>query len=100
MFLSLNRLTKNRRGRWFGRAPQSRHPSPVRRARPAVEALEDRFAPAVITVNSTADVLNPAAGTVTLRSAIQTANTNGDASNTINLSVAGTYKITLGGTAG
>jgi titin len=36
--------------------------------------LEDRLAPAVITVNSTADTASPPAGTVTLRSAILAAN--------------------------
>jgi hypothetical protein len=71
-----------------------------RRARPEIEAFEDRVVPAVINVNSLSDVLNPAPGVVTLRSAIQQANTDGDATNTINLTVAGTYKITLAGTAG
>jgi hypothetical protein len=42
-------------------------------ARPGLEPLEDRFAPAVFNVNSLADVLNPAPGVVTLRSAIQAA---------------------------
>jgi hypothetical protein len=46
-------------------------------------------------VNSTADILNPPPGVVTLRSAIQAANANGG--NTINLTVAGVYKITLPG---
>jgi hypothetical protein len=65
-----------------------------RRARLTLEALEDRAVPAVFNVNSLADVLNPAPGVVTLRSAIEAANaTPGD--NTINLTVAGTYKITI-----
>jgi hypothetical protein len=71
-----------------------------RRVRLGLEQLEDRVVPAVINVNSLADVLNPAPGVVTLRSAIQTANTDGDATNVINLTVAGTYKITLPGTPG
>src|SRR5205823_4834373 len=50
----------------------------------------------VINVNSTADILNPPAGVVTLRSAIEQANAN-PGSNTINLTVPGTYKITLSG---
>ncbi len=82
---------------------QSRKPAVApkpRRARPELEGLEDRAVPAVINVNSLSDVLNPAPGVVTLRSAIQQANTDGDATNTINLTVAGTYKITLAGTAG
>ena len=71
-----------------------------RPSRPCVEMLEDRLVPAVFNVNSLADVLNPSAGVVTLRSAIQAANTDGDATNTINLTVPGTYKITLAGTPG
>ena len=39
-----------------------------------VEALEDRLVLSVFNVNSTADTLTPAAGTVTLRSAIDMAN--------------------------
>jgi hypothetical protein len=53
----------------------------------------------VFNVNSTADILNPTAGTITLRSAIQSANAT-PGGNTINLTVAGTYKITLAGTPG
>jgi hypothetical protein len=61
--------------------------------------LEDRVVPAVFNVNSTADILNPPSGTVTLRSAIQQANAT-PGGNTINLTLAGTYRITLAGTAG
>jgi CSLREA domain-containing protein len=64
-----------------------------------VEALEDRLVPAVFNVNSLADILNPAAGTVTLRSAIQAANST-PGGNTINLTLPGTYAITLPGTTG
>ncbi len=72
------------------------------RRRPALrlETLEDRWVPAVINVNSLADSLHPAPGVVTLRSAIQQANTNHQASNTINLTLPGTYKISLAGTPG
>jgi hypothetical protein len=64
-----------------------------------VEALECRLVPATFTVNSTLDLLSPPPGVTTLRSALQQANqTPGD--NTINLAVAGTYAITLPGTAG
>jgi hypothetical protein len=76
-----------------------------------VEVLEDRLAPAVFNVISTADNNNPVitaghAGTAadpflapSLRSAITAANaTAGD--NTVNLAVAGTYKITRPGTPG
>jgi predicted outer membrane repeat protein len=58
--------------------------------------LEDRFVPAVFNVNSLADVLNPGPGVVTLRSAIQAAN-NTPGGNTINLTIPGTYRITLPG---
>ena len=77
--------------------------SPARpRVWPQLESLEDRVVPAVINVNTTADIplnqLHP--GQVTLRDAIQIANTNGDAANTINLTVAGVYNISLAGTPG
>ncbi len=69
-----------------------------RRARLDLEQLEGRLVPAVFNVNSLADVLNPGPGVVTLRSAIQAADTNGQANNVINLTLPGTYKITLPGT--
>src|SRR5260370_29162666 len=47
-------------------------------------------------VNSTVDILNPPAGVVTLRSAIQAANSTAGG-NTINLTLPGTYRITLPG---
>ncbi|OWK46556.1 Flagellar hook-length control protein FliK [Fimbriiglobus ruber] len=50
-------------------------------------------------VNTLTDVLNPASGTVSLRSAIQAANAT-PGGNTINLTVAGDYAITLPGTPG
>jgi len=74
-------------------------PNRPRRARPAIESLEVRLVPATFNVNSLADILNPAAGVVTLRSAIQAANnTPGD--NTIDLTLPGTYRISLQGNAG
>jgi hypothetical protein len=72
----------------------------LNKRRPTVERLEDRYAPAVFNVNSLIDSLNPGPGLITLRSAIQAANTDSDATNTINLTLAGTYAITLPGTAG
>ncbi len=54
--------------------------------------LEPRLVMATFTVNSFADVLNPPAGTVTLRSAIVAAN-NTPGPNTINLPGAGTYRL-------
>jgi hypothetical protein len=71
----------------------------VARSRPRLEQLEDRLAPAVFNVNSLADVLSPPTGTVTLRSAIEQANATAG-NNVINLTIPGTYKITLAGTAG
>jgi predicted outer membrane repeat protein len=72
------------------------------RVRSQLELLEDRLVPAVIDVNTLADIpltqLQP--GQVTLRDAIQIANTNGDATNTINLTLPGVYQITLTGTPG
>src|SRR5262245_23318748 len=60
--------------------------------RPAVEALEDRLAPALITVNTLADTIAPDAFT-SLREAIIAANTMpGD--DTIDFSVTGTINLT------
>src|SRR5262249_17684035 len=75
------------------------HQIPGYRIRLRLETLEDRFVPSTFNVNSTADILNPSAGIVTLRSAIQAAN-HTPGGNTINLTVPGTYKIALPGTAG
>jgi hypothetical protein len=61
-----------------------------------LELLEDRAVPAVFDVNSLADILNPPPGVVTLRSAINAAN-NTPGGNTINLTVAGTYRIAIPG---
>jgi CSLREA domain-containing protein len=61
-----------------------------------LEQLEDRVTPAVFNVNSLADIFNPSAGTMTLRSAIQAAN-NTPGGNTINLTLPGTYQITIPG---
>src|SRR5437879_3565857 len=80
----------SRRGRSASR------PAHARRTRLNVEMLEDRLAPAVFNVNSLADLLVPPPGVVTLRSAIESANAT-PGGNTINLTVAGTYKITIPG---
>lgn len=69
---------------------------PRRRLRPSLDRLEERTVLSTFTVNSLQDVLNPPAGTVTLRSAIQQAN-NTPGGNVIDLALAGTYKITLPG---
>ena len=65
-----------------------------RRRHLSLEHLEHRLVLASFTVNSLADILNPAPGVITLRSAIQMANQT-PGSDTINLALAGTYKITL-----
>jgi predicted outer membrane repeat protein len=72
--------------------------------RPLLEALEDRFAPAVFNVNTLQDLslspgVNPngtikGTNTITLRSAIQAANGT-PGGNTINLTLPGTYLISL-----
>src|SRR5207253_10430438 len=95
--------------RWFGsRSRQGwrdRARGGTKTPRPQVELLEDRLAPAVYNVISTADGSATAALTMTapgvfnapsLRAAIQAANGNAGG-NTINLTVAGTYKITIPG---
>jgi hypothetical protein len=83
---------------WKKRFSSGRRTRPS--CRPRLECLEDRAVPAVFTVNSTADVLSPtAAGTVTLRSAIEAANAT-PGNNTINIATPGTYTISLAGTPG
>jgi predicted outer membrane repeat protein len=86
--------------RWIaGSVPRGRKTLPRRRPdrlRLNLEFLEDRLVPSTFNVNSTADILNPANGVITLRSAIQMANET-PGSNTINLTVPGTYKITIPG---
>jgi Domain of unknown function (DUF4214) len=66
------------------------------RVLPNLETLEERCVPAVFNVNSNADLLVPPVGVVTLRSAIEAANVT-PGNNTINLTIPGTYKITLAG---
>jgi hypothetical protein len=101
--------------RWLGVCSQQscrghRKPSKYR-ARLHLELLENRLTPSVYNVISTADNTNPVitaghAGTASdpflapsLRSAISAANAN-PGGNTINLTVPGTYSITLPGTPG
>src|ERR1700733_5265816 len=69
----------------------------ARRQKPrlSVKPLEERWVPATFNVNSTADIVSPPAGVVTLRSAIAAANAT-PGGNTINLTVPGTYLNTLG----
>lgn len=67
--------------------------------RPRLECLDDRIMPAVFNVNSSADILDPPTGVVTLRSAIEAANAT-PGGNTINLTIPGTYSIALPGTPG
>ena len=67
---------------------------PARSRRPRLEALEGRALLTIFVVNSMSDILNPGAGVVTLRSAIQQANSS-LGTNEIDLSLPGTYKITI-----
>ncbi len=83
------------------RPPRMRRPAHTRRSPQGdwgAEPLEARRLLATFTVNSFADVLSPPSGTVTLRSAIQAANT-APGPDTINLPFAGTYKIATIGNA-
>jgi predicted outer membrane repeat protein len=82
----------------FSRLFRSTTARQPRRSRPGVEQLEERAVPATFTVNSLADILNPGAGTVTLRSAVQSANTTAG-NNTIVFTQPGTYRLTALGTA-
>src|SRR5437899_552101 len=64
---------------WKSHRPKARRRS--RPYRPSLEALENRWAPAVVTVTTTADDLTPNDGTVSLREAIlaiNAGNTLGD----------------------
>jgi hypothetical protein len=94
----------HRLSQWFKSRsrPHRQHPATTRKHRvlPNLEILEDRTVPTtVINVTSTDDFLGTVNGLVSLRSAIQQANTIAG-SYTINLTVPGTYQISLAGTAG
>jgi hypothetical protein len=94
--------------RHFAKHPGHKPPGPsrktsvrLRRTRPSLEALEDRCVPAIFNVVGLGDGLSPVIQTgphtfqaATLRSAIEAANAT-PGSNTINLTVAGTYQITI-----
>src|SRR5947209_1471518 len=98
----------NRFNRWFATTPRRRGRAAARpnarRTSLALEALEDRLVPAVYNVIGTANGLGAVTPTgtagvfnaTTLRAAITAANTN-PGGNTINLTVPGSYKITLAG---
>jgi hypothetical protein len=70
--------------------------APRRRTKLGMERLEERWTPAVFNVNTLADGFNLGPGQLSLRQAIQMANAK-PAGNTINLTVSGTYNITLFG---
>jgi hypothetical protein len=90
------------RSRWWRRLlPRPAAKNRRTRYRPQLDPLEDRFAPAVFTVNTLADpniaagvnvttgAINGTGGVVSLRSAIQAANKATDnANNVINLALA------------
>jgi predicted outer membrane repeat protein len=77
---------------------RGRDAAQMRKSRFVMERLEDRVVLSTFNVNNTADILSPPVGVVTLRSAIEAANQT-PGNNTINLTVAGTYKVTLAGAA-
>src|SRR5262245_6432759 len=67
--------------RWLARlrsAGSNRKVRPPRRLPPCLEQLEDRLAPAIITVTTTADDLTPNDGSVSLREAITAINAGND----------------------
>jgi hypothetical protein len=78
------------------RRPRQRPVTRARSARLELERMEDRLVLSTFNVNSLDDILNPGPGVVTLRSAIQAANAT-PGGNTINLTIPGTYRITLPG---
>lgn len=83
--------------KWFKLWSRQRPSRPITGRSPArlgMESLEERDVPAVFYVNSLADMLTPPKGVVTLRSAIEMAN-NTPGNNTIALTVAGTYNLTI-----
>src|SRR5205807_1558557 len=64
-----------------GKISHTRRSKPSRSYRPVLEGLENRWAPAVVTVTTTADDLTPLDGSVSLReaiTAIDAGNTLGD----------------------
>jgi CSLREA domain-containing protein len=77
---------------WF-QAPK--RPRRQNRFRPQVMLLEDRLAPAVFTVTTTADEINPNDGVLSLREAMAAVNVSSDLNNTIVLA-SGTYAIASG----
>ncbi|HEY2155665.1 MAG TPA: choice-of-anchor Q domain-containing protein [Isosphaeraceae bacterium] len=68
--------------------------APRRRIKLGMELLEERWTPAVFNVNTLADGFNLGPGVLSLRQAISLANATAGG-NTINLTVPGTYNITL-----
>ncbi len=72
------------------RRPQA----PRRRTKLGMELLEERWTPAVFNVNTLADGFNLGAGQLSLRQAISMANAT-PGGNTINLTLPGTYNITV-----
>jgi hypothetical protein len=92
---------------FHAKSPRARHGSGgahSHRARPCLEQLEGRLAPATFNVNTLADTEGvnlvtgqDANGNISLRSAISAANATAGG-NTIDLTVAGVYRITIAGT--
>jgi hypothetical protein len=78
--------------RLFARTPRTNRKEPAR-FRPRLEALEDRLAPATLTVTSAADPATPTPGT--LRYALTTANTDANAGHSDTIQFSGVSKVTL-----
>ena len=67
--------------RWLGLLRSSSHANQLRRPRALsgwLEQLEDRLAPAVVTITTTADDITPNDGSVSLREAITSINAGND----------------------
>src|ERR1700731_373510 len=83
---------------WLGRLRSSSAQRSARRRRPLrLGQLEDRLAPAVITVTSTGDTI-AIDGLATLREAITSINNQADVNGDVTLNRVGGYASTLGGT--
>src|ERR1700678_3300818 len=81
---------------WLGLFPVTRQSPVRRRCLPGVECLEDRLAPAVITVTTLADPIQDVYGQVSIRDAIKASNSG----TSVNGSAAGTGNDTIQFAAG
>src|SRR5262245_22447920 len=77
-------------------APQTQRRPAARRFRPSIEMLEDRAVPAVLSVATSLDVVEPNDGVLSLREAISAAAPSGDTIN-FNSSLSGQTIALTGG---